>query len=71
MKEQLVDQWKRLAGNMSYFNAAEGPSWSQESEARSSCGKKLKETTKELEALGVDVEELAKGPYLLSTGDYR
>lgn len=67
--ELAVEEFKALASNMSYFNAAEGSSWSDESEARKSCCKKLKAASRKVLRLGGDTKALASG-YLISTGDY-
>lgn len=64
--EEMVQEWKEAAGAMSYYNAAEGPSWSYETEERNKCRKYLGELTEKLTKHGVDVEELKRsGNYLI------
>jgi len=47
MKE-LIEKWKKLAGRMSYFNAAEGSMWGQERADRIRCQAEFKEVSDEL-----------------------
>jgi hypothetical protein len=70
-KEELIEKFKKNAGTMSYFNAAEG-SWSSERAAREAHRKIFRETARQLLELGLteeDLDNIASG-YLTCSSDY-
>jgi len=70
-KEKLTEEFMKIAGRMSYYNAAEG-SWSREATARGQCRTAFRETASKLLELGATEEELKTiaGGYLVSSSDY-
>lgn len=72
MNDQLINEWNKLIGNMSHYNAAEGSSYWQEENERNECRVKLKATTKELINSGMSVDEIKQMAVggLVSESDY-
>jgi hypothetical protein len=60
--EELIELYDKVANELSYFNAAEGPSWYAESVARSKCQKVYQELVAEFKFRDL---ELPKGNYLI------
>jgi len=60
-KEQLIKEYSEAAGSVSFYNAAEGSSWSKEREGRSKAYAALKAICAECEAAGITNDELPKG----------
>ncbi len=60
--EELINLYDKVAKELSYFNAAEGPSWYAESIARGKCQKVYQELVAEFKFRDM---ELPKGNYLI------
>lgn len=53
--EQLIEAYKDKAADMSYWNAAEGPSWYQEAAARQSCQMEFSKIRQEIIERGIEI----------------
>lgn len=60
--DQLIELYHKKARQMSFHNAAEGPSWYQETNARLVCKEELKNVMSELKDRSM---EIPKGDYLI------
>lgn len=60
--EEMIELYKKQANQMSYLNAAEGPSWYAEATERQACQSELKGIREEFIARSLD---LPKGSWLL------
>jgi hypothetical protein len=64
--EELIEKLKDAAGNLSYYNAAEGDDWRKEHGARQLARNALAEIHAKCTLAGIDTTEvLSKGHYLL------
>ena len=60
--QELLDLYVKEANNLSYYNAAEGQSYSQEATARGQCRARYLEVKKQILDRGL---ELPKGNFLI------
>ena len=60
--DELYEVFHKTAMELSYFNSAEGPSWSAETKQRYSCQVTYKEICQEYKDRGL---EIPKGNYLI------
>jgi hypothetical protein len=60
--EDLLAEWKEVAGLISFYNAAEGQSWYDETTARTIAYRRFEVLDKEVGSRGL---ERPKGPWLL------
>jgi hypothetical protein len=64
--EELIEKLKEAASDLSYYNAAEGDSWSKERLARQQARENLAKYHSECILAGLDPSEILKdGHYLL------
>lgn len=59
---ELLDLYVKEANNLSYYNAAEGHSYSQEAQARGECRKRYQAVKQQILDRGL---ELPKGNFLI------
>ena len=52
--QELLVEIDRLANNLSYYNAAEGGSWTQETQARNECKQKFYACLAEMKVRGIE-----------------
>lgn len=57
----LIARLKNAAGNLSYFNAAEGKSWADERLARAEALEDYKQAVIACELIGIDIAPIIKG----------
>ena len=62
--EQLIEEWEKAAGNLSYYNAAEGDNWRREGEGRRKAKSEFNSIDVECAAAGLTRDKLPKG-YLI------
>lgn len=68
---EKINEFKKLLGKASYFNAAEG-SWTAEGKARNENREKLHKIALELHGDGIDLDYIVRnGQYLVSDTDYK
>lgn len=68
--QKTIKQFKKLLGEMSFYNAAEG-NWLGETDKRENCKVELKRVAKILIDNNIDVDKIAIGNYLISKYDYK
>lgn len=60
--DELIELYHKQAHNMSYLNAAEGPSWYAEANARAACSAEFRKINEELKRREI---QQPKGNYLV------
>ena len=65
MDEELIKELKEAASNLSYYNAAEGSSWSKEVEGRAKASARWNEIRKTCRDAGVNIKEVLGSGYLV------
>lgn len=64
--EELIEQFKKVARELSYYNAAEGSCWSQEYGARGIAKEEYNKIKEQCVEAGIDIVKIIKeGGYLV------
>ncbi len=64
--EEMIEQLKKAASELSYYNAAEGTCWSQEYGARGIAKEEYNKIKQQCIEVGIDVNKIIKdGGYLV------